>query len=196
MPISDRDEPEAPQAGADLIEFLDQRRQRQAQQGRQRVLVGVTVALSMVTVMLALSNVMLLKRIAFPPAPRIVAPAPATPLSAPGTPATPPPAPPRSAQGPPANPAPGPRQPAAPADAPAPSPGDASPPPQPMNLPMPSTTPAEEADPARRTARWLVQTYGRLDAETRAARVAEFYSGEERAFWRRVLAGVQSEPTR
>jgi hypothetical protein len=193
MPIPERGEPEAPQAGADLIEFLDQRRHRQAQQGRQRILVVVIAALSVVAAMLALSNVMLLKRVAFPPAPRTVAhPSPA-PLSAPGTPATPTPAPPHSAPGHPANAASGSRQSAAPADAPAPPPSDAS---QPMPPPAMSATPADEPDPARRTARWLVQTYGRLDAENRAVRVAEFYSGEERAFWRRVLAGVQSEPTR
>jgi hypothetical protein len=52
---------------------------------------------------------------------------------------------------------------------------------------------ADDPDAARRTARWLVQTYGRTDAESRAARVVDFYSGDERAFWRRVLTAVRSE---
>jgi hypothetical protein len=32
-----------------------------------------------------------------------------------------------------------------------------------------------------------------MDAESRAASVADFYSGEERAFWRRVLTAVRGE---
>jgi hypothetical protein len=51
-------------------------------------------------------------------------------------------------------------------------------------------------DPAQRTARWLVDTYGRLEAENRAAVVAEFYTGEQAAFWRRVLANVRRSPDR
>jgi hypothetical protein len=54
------------------------------------------------------------------------------------------------------------------------------------------TTPLEsELDPATRTARWYLQTYGRVEAENRVAMVQEFYSGEQRAFWRRVLADVR-----
>jgi hypothetical protein len=49
-------------------------------------------------------------------------------------------------------------------------------------------------DSAERTADWLVQTYGRVEAESRALRVAEFYSGERRAFWRRVLDDVRRTP--
>jgi hypothetical protein len=40
----------------------------------------------------------------------------------------------------------------------------------------------------------LVQTHGRLEAENRAARVAEFYGGAEGAFWRRVLSNVRQQP--
>ncbi len=52
------------------------------------------------------------------------------------------------------------------------------------------------ADRAQRTAQWLVQTHGRLEAENRAARVAEFYGGEEGRFWQRVLLNVRREPER
>jgi hypothetical protein len=48
-----------------------------------------------------------------------------------------------------------------------------------------------DLDPATRTARWYLQTYGRVEAENRVAMVEEFYSGEQRAFWRRVLADVR-----
>jgi hypothetical protein len=51
-------------------------------------------------------------------------------------------------------------------------------------------------DPAQRTADWLVRTYGPLEAENRALVVAEFYSGERRAFWRRVAAGVRQTAER
>jgi predicted lipid-binding transport protein (Tim44 family) len=54
-------------------------------------------------------------------------------------------------------------------------------------------TPTLELEPAQRTARYLVQTYGALDAETRALTAAEFYTGEDADFWRRVLAYVRSE---
>ena len=49
---------------------------------------------------------------------------------------------------------------------------------------------AGEADPVRRTARWLVESYGPLEAESRALAAAEFYSSDEREFWRRVAAQV------
>jgi hypothetical protein len=55
---------------------------------------------------------------------------------------------------------------------------------------------ATESDSVRRTATWLVQSYGRLEAENRAATVAEFYSGERRTFWHRVLAEVRRTPER
>jgi hypothetical protein len=58
--------------------------------------------------------------------------------------------------------------------------------------PAPATPePPVELDPAARTARWYLQTYGRVEAENRVAMVEEFYSGEQRAFWRRVLADVR-----
>jgi hypothetical protein len=58
--------------------------------------------------------------------------------------------------------------------------------------PAPATPePPVDLDPAARTARWYLQTYGRVEAENRVAMVEEFYSGEQRAFWRRVLADVR-----
>jgi hypothetical protein len=51
-----------------------------------------------------------------------------------------------------------------------------------------------DSDSARRTARWLVQTHGRVEAENRVAKVAEFYRGEQNAYWRRVLLAVRQEP--
>jgi hypothetical protein len=56
--------------------------------------------------------------------------------------------------------------------------------------------PAAASDPAQRTAIWLVHTYGRLEAENRALRVAEFYAGESRAFWQRVATDVRRLPER
>ena len=50
---------------------------------------------------------------------------------------------------------------------------------------------AGEADPVRRTARWLVESYGPLEAESRALAAAEFYSSDEGDFWRRVAAHVR-----
>jgi hypothetical protein len=52
---------------------------------------------------------------------------------------------------------------------------------------------AVEMDPALRTARWMIRTYGPLDAEGKALAAAEFYSGEEGEFWRRVVAHVRAE---
>jgi hypothetical protein len=59
----------------------------------------------------------------------------------------------------------------------------------------PESTPAAEEpeDPALRTARWLVRTHGLVEAENRVTRVAEFYSGEQGAFWRRVLLNLRRE---
>lgn len=51
--------------------------------------------------------------------------------------------------------------------------------------PVPST-------PERATASWMVQEYGRLDAEARARTVADFYGAHspEGAYWRRVLGEI------
>lgn len=50
---------------------------------------------------------------------------------------------------------------------------------------------AEEEDSARRTARWLLRTHGLVEAENRVRMAAEFYSGEQSAFWRRVLVELR-----
>ena len=63
-------------------------------------------------------------------------------------------------------------------------------------LPSSSADPAAlagDTDPARRTARWLVDTYGPLEAEGRALTVAEFYTGADREFWRRVAHHVRAD---
>jgi len=60
------------------------------------------------------------------------------------------------------------------------------------SVPRESLSPAE-VDPAVRTARWMIRTYGPLDAEGKALAAAEFYTGDEGAFWRRVVAHVRAE---
>lgn len=52
---------------------------------------------------------------------------------------------------------------------------------------------AVETDPALRTARWMIHTYGPLDAEGKALAASQFYTGEEGSFWRRVVAHVRAE---
>jgi hypothetical protein len=63
----------------------------------------------------------------------------------------------------------------------------------PLNVARESASMAVEADPAVRTARWMLQTYGPLDAEARALAAAEFYTGDEGDFWRRVVRHVRAE---
>ena len=65
-----------------------------------------------------------------------------------------------------------------------------SPPPSP---PRESASLAVDVDPALRTARWMLHTYGPLDAEAKALAAAQFYSGDEGEFWRRVVAHVRAE---
>jgi hypothetical protein len=54
-----------------------------------------------------------------------------------------------------------------------------------------ATTPSS---PERATAAWMVQEYGRTDAESRARAVAEFYGAHSHdgAYWRRVLAEISA----
>jgi len=61
------------------------------------------------------------------------------------------------------------------------------------SAPRESLSPAVEVDPAIRTARWMIRTYGPLDAEGKALAAAEFYTGDEGAFWRRVVTHVRAE---
>ncbi len=53
-------------------------------------------------------------------------------------------------------------------------------------------SPAPPSSPERATASWMVQEYGRADAERRARAVADFYGAHspDGAYWRRVLAEI------
>jgi hypothetical protein len=179
-PFRDQDEPEEPQADAGLLEFIDRRRGHQAQERRRRIVVSAIAALAVIAIALAFSNIILLRRFAARPE----APPAASVASVPAPAASPTAAPAETLR--PAEPAP-PSRPAA-------------------NMVIESTTPAlptptaqkslgvPDSDSARRTARWLVQTHGRVEAENRVAKVAEFYRGEQNAYWRRVLLAVRQEP--
>jgi hypothetical protein len=203
--MSDHDERQGSQAAAGLLEYMDRSRlHRVRQRRRQRILMRTTLALGLIAAVLAVSNVMLLNRLnaaseAPPPArvatavpalrPELAAPAPSSETPAP-LPAARAPEPVAIAPGPAASaPPPGASAPAASARL-APTLGPAA-----VGTPVPVTV-AEEGDSARRMARWLVQTYGRAEAENRVTEVAEFYSGEEGAFWRRVLLNLRQEPER
>lgn len=202
MPIPDHDEREGSQADTGLLEYIDRRRLYQVRQRRQRILMGTTVALGLLAAVLAVSNVILLNRLnaaseAPPPpsvatAPPAATPEPSAPAPRPAAPASQPSAyasePVATAPAPPAPAASG-------ASAPAASAPSAATPDPAVRTPLPMTA-ADEGDSARRTARWLVQTHGRVEAENRVARVAEFYSGAEGAFWRRVLLNVRQQPER
>jgi hypothetical protein len=196
MPIRDTDESEEPQADNDLLEYIDRRRDYQARQRRRRFLVAAVAALGVITLALAFSNVVLMRRLAArtesPPVAAAPTPAPsAEPAPAPedstsvaSGPSTPPaePAPPSATRPPTA------------------STGmvvESTTPPAPGRSTTPSNAGATDGDSARRTARWLVQTHGRLEAENRVTKVADFYSGSEQgAFWRRVLVNVRQTPER
>lgn len=195
MPIRDTGESGEPQADSDLLEYIDRRRDYQARQRRRRFLVAAVAALGVIVIALVFSNVVLMRRLAArtesPPvasAPTPVpsaapAPAPEVSTSVASGPTTPPaePAPPSATRPPTANTG-------MVLESTTPS------------APRRSTTPrhagATDGDSARRTARWLVQTHGRLEAESRVTKVAEFYSGEQGAFWRRVLVNVRQAPER
>ena len=56
-----------------------------------------------------------------------------------------------------------------------------------------SLSPAADVDPALRTARWMIHAYGPLEAEGKALSAAEFYTGDDSAFWRRVVGYVRAE---
>jgi hypothetical protein len=188
MPIPERAEPETPQADARLLEFIVQRRQHQAQQRRrQLVIFGATAVIGLIVLTLTAAGLLLFNR------------SPATSLSATG--ADPPsvrsrPAPQARARAADLTP-PRTSSPSARAVEPDRSqPPAAGPPESGLTSSGPAGEPLSDSDPARRTASWLVQTYGRLEAENRALTVAEFYSGERRAFWQRVLTDVRQTPER
>ncbi len=195
MPVPDHDERKGSQADAGLLEYIDRRRLHQVRERRQRTLMRTTVALGLLAAILAVSNLILLNRLNAPseaPPPAGVASATLATTPEPAGPAAPPAvqapepvaiAPQAAAPAPPSTSAP-----AASAES-APTPGPA------VRAPMPATV-LEEDDSALRTARWLVQTHGRIEAEERVAKVAEFYTGEQGAFWQRVLLNVRRAPER
>ena len=193
MPIRDTDESGEPQADSDLLEYIDRRRDYQARKRRRRFLVAAVAALGVIAIILAFSNVVLMRRLAArtesPPVASLPTPAPsAAPAPEVAT---------SVASGPTALPA----EPAPPSATrpPAANTGmvlESTTPPAPRRSTTPRSAGATDGDSARRTARWLVQTHGRVEAESRVTKVAEFYSGEQGAFWQRVLLNVRQAPER
>jgi hypothetical protein len=206
MPIPGRNDPETPRADARLLEFIAERRLAQARQRRQMIVLGASAGAALILLSVTVASLLFVRP---PKSGPVVSPTPT-----PSTQAPPPPRAPDAAR------APAPRAasrtvepdrfPPAPPDpsgSPASGPGPATTRPA-TTTPAPATAPSgslsaspgsdlsDSADPARRTASWLVQSYGRLEAENRAIVVAEFYSGERRAFWQRVLAEVRTIPDR
>jgi hypothetical protein len=55
----------------------------------------------------------------------------------------------------------------------------------------PPLTPRTD-QPAEATAAWMITTYGRMEAETRARAALDFYDAQsvEGRYWRRVLASI------
>ena len=188
MPIPERAEPEISEADARLLDFITERRQQRARRRWQLIVLGTTAGIGLI-VGLALMAGALLSFNRSPAQSRsatVVVPSPVRPTPVP-------PAPARAAD----LAAPPPSSPPARTVEPDQSPPTAAGPPESGVAPSPPRTePLGDSDPARRTAGWLVQTYGRLEAENRARIVAEFYSGEQRAFWQRVLADVRQTPER
>lgn len=208
MAVPGRTESDTRHDDHEFSRFREQRRRRQARERRRRIVVVVAAVGALVAGSAAVVTVIRLAREAAPRAPVSVATAP-VPVSTPRL------------DRPSRSPVTVPQPDATAAEREAPSPGSpsasaigtdrekpssptppgslppASPPPRPRVVtPGPIEEPPSSGDPARRTAAWLVQTYGGLEAENRAAVVAEFYSGEERAFWQRVLGEVRSIPAR
>jgi hypothetical protein len=215
MPIPERAEPQNSRADARLVEFIIQR--RQAQRRRQMIVLGATAVIGLIVLILTGATVLLFNRSPVPspsatvaaPPPVRSTPAPQAPARAPDLAALPPSSPPARAPDlaalPPSSPparapdlaAPPPSSPPARAVEPdQPQPTTAGAPESGVAPSGPAAEPPGDPDPARRTASWLVRTYGRLEAENRALIVAEFYSGERRAFWQRVLADVRQTPER
>jgi hypothetical protein len=220
MTIPDLPEPESPHMDTRMLEFVERRREEQAHARRQRIQLVAIIALGLTCIILTVSNAVLVSRLfARPATPSAVAPpvrsaapvTPAAPESDAGAPAAairsepPPPAPtsPRAAR------TPAPRAAAVSTPAQAVVPVDDQPalPDRPAAIasrpvvpessrPLPPAerlSPAVESDPAVRTARWMLRTYGPLEAETKALAAAQFYTGGEGEFWRRVVAHVRAE---
>ena len=220
MPIHDSPEPESPHVDTRMFEFVERRREEQARARRQRIQIVAIVALGLVGIILAVSNAILVSRLVARPLTPPVATPPLARSAAPVTPVEREPAA-RVAKS--ARVSDEPRERATPRLAeepstPEPSRGDepvtrepssderpslpdrvarATPRPAPASVrppaPRESLSTAVETDPALRTARWMIHTYGPLDAEGKALAAARFYTGQEGAFWRRVVAHVRAE---
>ncbi len=186
MPIRERAGAKIPQANASRLEFITEQRHLRARRRRQLILLGATGGSGLI-VGLTLMAWALFSFDRFPArSVRVVTPPPVRSTPAPQTPArspdlaapTEPSLPDRSVE----------------SDR---SQAIAAGPLESGRTPSgPVHEPPAEAGPVRRTASWLVHTYGRLEAENRALIVAEFYSGERRVFWQRVLADVRQMPER
>ena len=183
MPIPERAGPEISEADARLLDFITERRQQRARRRRQLIVLGATAGIGLLVGLALMAGALL----SFNRSPaqsrsaRVVAPPPVRSTPAPEAPA-------RAADlaAPPSSPE-------ARTVEPDQSPPTAAGPPDSRVTPSgPPNEPLGDPDPARRMAGWLVQTYGRLEAENRALIVAEFYTGERRAFWQRVLADVRA----
>lgn len=187
MPIPRRDESETRQADARLLEYMAKRRLEQGRQRRQLILLGATAAAALILLTLTAASVL------FDRLPR-TKPQPATVASTPPVPTAPVVRPPVRGIDAPSAPAPSAstravapeRSLSLPIQLPEPAASISA-----ISPPGPALEPQTDPDPARRTASWLVQNYGRLEAENRALVVAEFYSGEQRAFWQRVVTEVR-----
>ncbi len=216
MPIPDLPEPESPHADTRMLEFVERRREEQARARRQRIQIIAIIALGLIGIVLTVSNAVLVSRLVAPPVtPPIVAPPPVRSAAPPvkqGESAEPSAEPEASSASPTSRPPAG-DAPAAPAISAVEPPAAARD--EPPALPERVTRPARraasapesarpsavretlssavETDPALRTARWMIHTYGPLDAEGKALAAAEFYTGEEGDFWRRVVAHVRAE---
>jgi type IV secretory pathway VirB10-like protein len=196
-PIPERANREIPQADAALLEFIDRRRRQQARRRRQLVVVAGIAAVGVVVVAIA---AMLILSGAQPTAPTI-ATSPSTRAAAPSPSASAPSAPRPAPSHATATPAPKVALPPAASSSARAVESDRAPRTSPASreldtTPAPAADPSAVSDPAQRTAIWLVHTYGRLEAENRALRVAEFYAGERRAFWQRVATDVRALPER
>jgi len=197
MAIPDLPEPESPHLDTRMLEFVERRREEQALKRRQRIQLVAIVALGLVGILLTVSNAVLVSRlvagpvtppVVAPPPVRSAAPAPPAPESESGSPSA------AVRSEPPAEPAlPADDRPALPDRAARATARPAPPESTRPRVAQESLSTAVETDPALRTARWMVHTYGALDAETKALAAAQFYTGEEGEFWRRVVAHVRAE---
>jgi cytoskeletal protein RodZ len=203
--------PDTAQADGKLIEFIERRREEQARNRRQRLQLIVIACLGVIGLLLTVSNAVLVSRLlarrSVPPATAPLSPvrgatlvtATVTPPEPVAEPAASPP--PESVAEPAAS---RPREPVAEAAASPPAPSEerverTAPQQRTAVLPRsptPTLTVTSETDSARRTARWLVEMYGPLEAKRRALAAAQFYSGEDSLFWRRVADYALQIPAR